>query len=208
MRALAILVVVSGFQFRYDSAILPRHEIRHLPRLTNAENGTDIPSDVAPARDQIVFPDNHRPNDPDTITFFPLSDRSVPNFAKAYPQLTGNVAALRRNRLVAADPATVDATHAFRAHVKPLKLPWGEGVAFLAQYTQEPDLPSPADNKELVYVFLGTTRTASHFVRAQFAVRHDRLPLPHKDLDSLPPASFHPPLDALEQILASITPEH
>jgi hypothetical protein len=205
-RALAVLVVVSNFQLRYDPAVLPRHEIRHLPRLTMQETGTDIPTDVAPARDQIVFPDNHRPNDPDSIVFYPLSDSSVPNFAKAYPQLTANVAALGRNRLVAADPMTVDATHAFHSHVKPLKFDWGEGVTFLTQYTQEPNLANPAANKELVMVFLGITRTRSHFIRAQFAVRHDRLPLPHKDLDSLPSAGFHPPLDALEQVLASIAP--
>ena len=185
-RALAVLVVVSNFQVRYDPAVLHRHEIRHLPRLTQQENGTDIPTDVAPARDQIVFADNRRPLDPDTITFFPLTDPSVPNFAKSYPQLTANVAALRRKRLVAADPITVDATHAFRARVKPLQFSWGEGISFLAQYTQEPNLPNPATNKDLVYVFLGVTRTGSHFIRAQFAVHHDRLPLPHKDLDSLP----------------------
>jgi hypothetical protein len=206
MRALTILVVVSGFQFHYDPAILHRHQIRHLPRLTTQENGTDIPSDVGPARDQVLFPDNGRQYDPDSITFYPLTDTTVPNFAKAYPQLVANVAALQRQRLVAADPLTVDATHAFRAHTKPLKFSWGEGIAFLTQYSQEPNLPNPADNKELVYVFLGVTRSGSHFVRAQFAVRHDRLPLPHKQLDSLAAATFHPPLDALEQVLASIAP--
>jgi len=206
MRALAILVVVSNLQFRYDPAILHRHEVRHLPRLTNQENGTDIPTDVAPARDQVVFPDNRRENDPDTITFFPLKDPSVPNFAKAYPQLTANVAAVRNQRLVAADPLTVDATHAFHAHVKPLKFSWCEGVAFLTQYTQEPDMPHPATNQDLVYVFLGVTRTGSHFIRAQFAVRHDRFPIPHKDLNAVPASSFHPSLDSLEQLLASIEP--
>jgi hypothetical protein len=203
-RALAVLIVVSNFQLRYDPAVLHRHEIRHLPRLTNQENGTDIPTDVAPARDQIVFPDNGRPYDPDTITFYPLTDPSVANFARAYPQLTANVAALRRKQLVAADPLTVDATHAFHHQVKPLKFPWGEGIAFLTQYTQEPDMPHRADNKELAYVFLGVTSSGSHFVRAQFAVRHDRFPMPHKDLETLPATSFRPPLDAIEQVLASI----
>jgi hypothetical protein len=205
-RALAVLVVVSGFQFRYDPAILKQHEIRHLPRLTNEENGTDIPSEVGPARDQILFSDNHRPHDPDSITFFPLKDASVPSFAKAYPQLTANLVALRKKQLVAADPLTVDDTHAFHSHVKPLTFSWGEGIAFLTQYTQEPDLANPADNKSLVYVFLGVTRSGSHFVRAQFAVRHDRLPIPHKNLDALPETSFHPPLATFEELLASITP--
>jgi hypothetical protein len=128
----------------------------------------------------------------------------VSNFAKAYPQLTGAVSALGRQRLVAADLATVDATHAFRAHVKPLRFSWGEGVAFLTQYTQEPDMPHPATKDALVYVFLGVTRTRSHFIRAQFAVRHDRMPIPNKDLNALAASSFHPSLDALEQMLASI----
>jgi hypothetical protein len=204
-RALAVLVAVAGFQFRYDPAIFHRHEVRHLPRLTAVENGTDIPTDVAPARDQIVFPDNGRENDPDTITFFPLKDTSVPNFAKAYPQLTANVAALQRKRWIEADPLTVDATHAFHLRVHALKFDWGEGTAFLAQYTQEPNLKEPASNDRLVYIFLGLTSDRSHYVRAQFAVRNPKLPMPPKSLEALPASSFQPPLDALEQMLASIT---
>jgi hypothetical protein len=204
-RALAVLVAVTGFQFRYDPAILHRHEIRHLPRLTAAENGTDIPTEVGPARDQIVFPDNGRENDPDNITFFPLSDRSVPNFTKAYPQLTANVTALQRKRLIAADPMTVDATHQFHARVHPLKFEWGEGTAFLSQYTQEPDLKDPASNDRLVYIFLGVTANRTHFIRAQFAVHHPKLPLPPKSLETLPASSFQPPLDALEAILSSVS---
>jgi hypothetical protein len=206
MRALAILVMLSNFQLRYDPPVLRRHEIRHLPRLTKQEIGTDIPIDLAPARDQIIFPENGRPEDPDSITFFPLHDTSVPNFAKAYPELARSPAALRRHKLEAADLGSVDTTHAFHTHVKPLKFSWGEGIAFLTQYTQESGLPNPATNQDLVYVFLGVTRTGSHFIRAQFAVHHDRLPIPHKELDSLPAASFHPPLDALEEVLASIEP--
>src|SRR5262249_21461098 len=214
-RALAIAVVVSGFQLQYDPDLFARHEIRHLPRLTKQEIGTDIPIGLAPAREQIAFPDNRRPDDPDNITFFPLRDASVPNFSRAYPDLAGSPAAVRRvlanptgnvaRLLEAADLGCVDIAHAFHARVHKLKFAWGEGIAFLTQYTQEPDLANPATEKELVMVFLGITADKSHYVRAQFAVRHPSLPAPAKSLENLPASSFRPPLDAIEQMLASIS---
>jgi hypothetical protein len=113
---------------------------------------------------------------------------------------------LQRKRLIEADPLTVDATHAFHARVHPLKFEWGDGIAFLTQYTQEPKLANPASNDRLVYVFLGLTRNRSHYIRAQLAVRHPKLPLASKALEALPASTFQPPLDALEQVLASIAP--
>ena len=86
-RALLTLLIVSGFELRYDPAVLRSHAIKHLPRLTSQENGTDIPVEVAPARDQILFPNNGR-TDPDSIIFIPLHDSSVPDYAKAYPEVT------------------------------------------------------------------------------------------------------------------------
>ena len=225
-RALLTLVLVSGFQLRYDPALLRRHEIKHLAKLTAQQNGTDIPIDVGPARDQIVFPDNGR-DGPDTITFLPLRDATVPNFAKAYPQPASYSAALRRAlaapaarmaaQLERSDLACIDNGHAFHAHVKPLKFPWGEGVAFLTQYSQEGGQSNPPNNQELVWVFLGLTRGGTHYIRAEFAVRHPGLPATMaaagrhsadalQNFKHLPASGFSPNLDALESVLGSVQP--
>src|SRR5215471_4293015 len=93
-KALLTLVILSNFQLRYDPAVLHRHTVKHLPKLTSQQNGTDIPVDVGPERDQILFPDNRR-DGPDEITFIPLRDSTVPSFDKAYPQVAASAKALR-----------------------------------------------------------------------------------------------------------------
>jgi hypothetical protein len=224
-RALLTLVVVSNFQLRYDPAVLHEHRIKQLAKWTSQQNGTDVPVDVAPARVRIEFAGNGR-DYPDTITFIPLRDLSVPSFAKAYPEVAASTKALRAilnqpltvasKQLQAADLSCIDNGHAFYSHYKPVKFPWGDGVLFVTQYTQEEE-SNPPNNQELVVVFLGLTRTGSHYVRGEFALRHPALPAtirtagPHKAMpaqivDNLTPPSLQPGLDALEQVLASIQP--
>ena len=208
-KALLTLVMVSGFQMRYDPAVLRDHSVKHLPRLTSQENGTDIPVEVAPARDQIVFSGNGR-TDADSVMFIPLHDASVPDYAKAYPEVTRAAEALRgalglpaariAAQLEKADLACIDDGHAFHSHIQVRHFAWGDGISFLTQYSQEG--PQPPVNKRLVYLFLGLARGGTHYIRAEFSVQHPSLP---KRLP-LPATGFRPPVESLEEVLGSITP--
>jgi hypothetical protein len=161
------------------------HAWKQEPKLTQQEIGTDIPEGVAPLR-AVLQLKGRLPGrvDDNTVEVIPLMDRSVRDFAKAYPGLNSAAMALRgllaksqmpgMKDLEKADPGTVDAAYSLSARVERVESPWVRGFAFLVQTTQEEsgDLPN---NRELTYQFLGITRGGAYFVAASFAVNHASL---------------------------------
>jgi len=200
------------------------------PKLTQQEIGTDIPEGVAPLRPVLQLK-GRLPGraDDNTIEVTPLSDRSVRDFAKAYPGLNSSAVALRAllaksqlprmKELEKADPGTVDAAYSLCARVERVESPWLRGFAFLLQTTQEEsgDLPN---NRELNYQFLGITRDGAYLVAATFAVNHASIPKEpvyvnaqklrgsERQLASFDEDSFQPPLSRLKAVIRSLAAAH
>jgi len=215
-----------GITVRY-AADFTGHTWKQEPKLTQQQVGTDIPEGVAPLR-PVLHLKGQVPGraDDNTIEITPLHDRSVPDFAKAYPGLNSSAMALRvllakpqlpgMKALEKADPVIVDAVYALCARVERVESPWVSGFAFLAQFTQEEsgDLPN---NRELTYQFLGITRDGAYFVEAAFAVSHSslsrgavyanasKLRESERRLGGLDENSFQPPLPRLKAVIRSMT---
>ena len=132
-----------GITVRYG-ADFNGHSWKQEPKLTQQEIGTDIPEGVAPLRSVLQLKGRlpGRPDD-NTIGVTPLADRSVRDFAKAYPGLNSSAVALRAllarsqlpgmKALEKADPGTVDAVYSLCARVERIESPWVRGFVFLAQ---------------------------------------------------------------------------
>jgi hypothetical protein len=180
-----------GVSLKYDPADFAGETVKREARLTHLEIGTDIPEGVAPLRTTIVLKGTGANRQRESeVEIVPLRDPSVPNFAKAYPELQRSAATLRAalaragrpdpKLLEKADWHTIDSEHSLHTRVEHVEGAAISGFVFLAQYTQE-DRPDPANNGQLLYVFLGLARDGSHFVQASFAVSHPALP---RDVDA------------------------
>jgi hypothetical protein len=223
------LVQGSGITVAYDAADFSSHSWKQEPKLTAQDIGTDIPEGVGPAHPVLLLSGlsgSRRDPEDNRISFIPLSDPSVPDFAKAYPGLQSSAAKLRAllaaqriptmRQLNAADPELVDSEYSFCTRVERIDTPAVSGFAYLAQFTQELH-PDPANNRELTYVFLGITAGGRYLVEANFAVGHPSLPktpgehstvsLPEsvRQLPRFDEISFQPPLPRLKALLRSIS---
>jgi hypothetical protein len=196
------------------------------PKLTQQQVGTDIPIGVAPLR-PVLHLNGQLPGraDDNTIAITPLADRSVSDFAKAYPGLNSSATALRSllarsglpgmKALNKSDYSTVDAEYSLCARVERLASPWVSGFTFLVQFTQEESGNLP-NNGELTYRFLGITRDGAYFVDASFAVNHASLPKEpiyvnarklresERQLAGFDENSFQPPLSRLKAVIRSL----
>jgi hypothetical protein len=208
-----------GITFTYDVADFTADTWKQEPKLTAQDVGTDIPEGVAPAHPVVFLSGGRRHPEDNRISVIPLSDSSVPNFAKAYPGLQSSAAALRallaargtptKRRLNAADPELVDSEYSFCTRIERIETPALSGFAYLAQFTQELH-PDPANNRELTYVFLGITADGRYLVEANIAVSHPSLPPVSfaesiRLLPRLDEISFQPPLPRLKAMLRSIS---
>jgi hypothetical protein len=206
------------------------HSWKQEPKLTQQEIGTDIPEGVAPLRPVLQLR-GRLPGriDDNTIEVTPLNDRSVRDFAKAYPGLNSAAVALRAllaksqppamKALEKADPGTVDAAYSLCARVERVESPWLRGFVFLLQTTQEEggDLPN---NRELAYQALGITKDNAYFVTASFAVNHASIPkepvyvdaqklrASERQLAAFDENSFQPPLPRLKAVIRSMAAAH
>jgi hypothetical protein len=206
------------------------HSWKQEPKLTQQEIGTDIPEGVAPLRPVLQLKGRLAGRaDENTIELIPLGDRSVKDFARAYPGLNSSAAALRSllakspvpgmKALEKADPGTVDAAYSLCARVERLESPWARGFVFLLQTSQEEsgDLPN---NRELTYQFLGITREGAYLVAATFAVNHasirkepvyvnaQKLRESERQLAGFDENSFQPPLSRLKAVIRSMAAAH
>jgi hypothetical protein len=218
-----------GITVTYDAADFSAHSSKQEPKLTAQDIGTDIPEGVGPAHSVLLLNalkgDRRDPQD-NRISVIPLSDPSVPSFAKAYPGLHSSAAALRallaargipaKARLNAADPELVDSEYSFCTRIERIDTPTLSGFAYLAQFTQELH-PDPPNNRELTYVFLGMTAGGRYLIEANISVSHPSLPKTPggpstvgfsdsvRRLSRLDENSFQPPLPHLKALLQSIS---
>ena len=223
------LAIKYGITVQYP-ADFTSYSWKQEPKLTQQEIGTDIPEGVAPLRPVLQLkgrlPGRTEDN---TIEVTPLADRSVHDFAKAYPSLNVSAVALRAllarsqlpgmKALEKADPDTVDAGYSLCARVERVESPWVRGFVFLLQTTQEEsgDLPN---NRELSYRFLGITRDGAYLVTASFAVNHtsirteavyanaQKLRDSERQLAGFDENSFQPPLPRLKAVIRSMAAAH
>ena len=206
------------------------HTWTQEPRLTQQEIGTDIPEGVAPLR-PVLHLKGRLPGraDDNTVEVIPLRDRSVPDFARAYPGLNSSAAALRgllpgsqlpgMKALEKADYATVDAEYSLCAGVQRLESAWVSGFVFLVQFTQEEGGYLP-NNRDLTYQFLGIAKDGAYMVHASFAVQHKALPDKpiyakgqklrdsERQLAGFDEDTFQPPLSHLKALIRSLAYVH
>lgn len=195
-----------GVTLTYDDAAYPEVKTEVKKKLTAKENGSDIPTDVAPkhpifwlwdkkdldakaaAKDDSVFTRSQ-------IAVFPLSDSSVPKFAKAYPDISEGATKLaaylkkspkeipwfslkvdpeKRKTITIPEMEFMDAATAFQTKLQYLDNDQIHGVFYLTSYTQEDVFYPSSDN--LYYNFAGLTKDGRFSILAQFAVGHSSLP--------------------------------
>lgn len=182
-----------GYQVTWDPRDFRAVEATQAPRLTQAENGTDIPFDVAPARAKFTLhaqPPRYyvqgekAPTDATYgLQFIPLQDPSVPDFAQAYPDVVGEVEGLKdllRTRPTQVKFGTsipewtcIDTEQTLHAKVQYLETPWCSGVFFLTQHTQEAG--TPISNQGLIASFQGLSRDGKVLVEITLPVSHPSL---------------------------------
>ena len=90
---------------------------------------------------------------------------------------------------------------------------------FLLQTTQE-ESGDLANNRELIYEFLGITRDGAYFVEAAFAVNHPSIPTEpvyaaaqklresERQLAGFDENTFQPPLSRLKAVIRSMAAAH
>lgn len=232
---------------RYNSADFASCSLVPQRRLTMRENGTDVPIDVAPAHSLVLLRDKRAlPNlagdllkdylKENSISLVPLTDGSVQSYSTGYPYVYKAAEELKKMlvkrpvnfssglRSKIPDLTTVDVEHAFYAKVRYFDFPSVSGVAFLTQYTQEPDSVL-VSNDDLALVFQGLTKDGRFYVDAHFNLHHPSLPKDleaagrtekpgaaylkkaEKQLNDLPEDSFEPSVTRLMAVIQSLAAE-
>lgn len=74
-----------------------------------------------------------------------------------------------------------NAAHAIQLKLSYLDAPWGSGLCYVTQFTQ--DGGTPANNEELTYLFQGLTKDGANYISADFRITHPKLP---KGIDDAP----------------------
>lgn len=231
----------AGISLRFDSNDFAAASVTQRPRLTAEENGTDVPVDVGPTRMVIGFGDKRQLDKDQSaqlpprsyLSFVPLDDKSVANYAKSYPQVYGTATELRRvlkerpaefkSNSQLPDLSSIDEEEEMHCKIRYIDLPLFSGITFLAQYTQE-EHGDPVNNEELHFVFQGLTKDGRYYIDGRFAITHPSLPKDpnatnniardddnqylrkaERDLDALPDESFRPSIVSLKQLLGSIS---
>lgn len=167
------------------------------------------------------------------VCIIPLTDASVTDYAKSYPNVTKAAAKLRK--LLTNRPRRFkfyddifdlpynNSSGAILSRVEYLSFKSGKGVLFLTQYSQDM-LPSPVNNEELTCVFQGLSDDGKYYVAARLAITHPSLPRgidfdnhikmdknrlylrkAEQSLNKVSEDSFSPSLIALKALIASIT---
>ncbi len=166
-----------------------------------------FPDKVGPARWAVLFShqprSSWRPSEPryywpagSEIYITPLIDKTVDDFAAAYPWLTRSLRSLEtilhekpsqeqfhsEFRLWMRDPRRElpdepfnNAGEGLLAHFRLLECSWGRGIRLLTYYANG-KTGYGATNAELLYNFQGLTNDRHYYVSARLAVRHPALP--------------------------------
>lgn len=229
--------------FVYDARIFAEVKVKKIPQLIDELGNAGFP-DEAPSyscfylRDKKEFPayeKGPRYFQPaySKLCIIPLEDKSVTNFATAYPHIKEAEVKLRE-LLKARPPKFIsgrdindlpfnNANGSFHSKVEYLNFRNGAGVLFLTQYTQE-IWPNPVNNEELTCNFQGLTNDGKYYVAARLSLTHPSLPkgidftghIERDDklqylrkqeqmLNGFAEASFQPSMKTLKALLSSIS---
>lgn len=229
-----------GVSASYLPADFKGCKVTLVKRLTAQENGDAMPVLVGPRRVRLSFvhrwpralaPEPRLPSEGSCIQVIPLEDPTVPDFAKAYPNLAAAAAALKRT--LAERPARVApfttlpdlynvmGGQSLHARIQYLDTPLCTGIAFINQYAQE---FTPLQNADLSYSIQALTRDGKYYLAALFSITHPDLPYrgdapeppnpkalneymvrAEDQLNGYSSGSFFPSLDHLRKILTSLT---
>jgi hypothetical protein len=178
-----------------------------------------------------------------SIKLYPLQDTSVKDLRAAYPELPERLRALAtllhdRPRLPQRYPDGVPieiptiqnqmSTQYFLSHARYLDFPWGSGVGFLVQYSQ--DDSNYAVGSRLDYQVQGLSADGRIAVSAYFRVNHADLPHTEENglvtdergkdlggadyfeylrqmekfLDQKSETTFRPPLDSIQKLVGTL----
>lgn len=237
-----------GVSFTYDSNLF--NEVK--PGIADAsplQDASDKPDDVAPKHINFRFKGDYAKTHKQAffnpkVAVYPLDEyKQAFSVSKDYAgNLDKEVDKLKA--LLAQQPDTrkgeipyipfIDASQAFRAHVKRADFQNGKGIVFLTQYNIEPTL---INNQQLTYIFQGITEDGKYYVLATFpasasilsdnnaAKNHLGYTLPEffdknaeanqkaydayiakvsGELEKLPPDKFNPDLTLFEKLVRSI----
>ena len=227
--------------FTYDATVFTTVRIAEIPKQVADPN--NMP-DEAPAyscfyledkRPLPAFDKGPRYFQPaySMVCILPLTDTSVTNYAKSYPNL--NAAAVKLRKLLARHPVSFkvgkdlddmpfnNAGGTIQARNQYLSFKNGKGVLFLTQYSQEMQ-PNPINNEELTCNFQGITDDGKYYVAARFALTHPSLPkgidftshikrddkglylkTQERKLNGFADDSFGPSLSVLKSLITSIS---
>lgn len=162
-------------------------------KYTMAENGTDIPVDVAPKHIKFVLSKKNGKSYPacahldeksNFISIVPLQDSTVTDFKTAYPILiecADSLTKLLTSRstnfktekgLGIPDLSVIDQSHGFYAKVHYLDFPAMSGIFFITQYVQE---ETPITNEGLCCTFQGISKNHKYYIDAMFSTTNPLL---------------------------------
>jgi hypothetical protein len=193
------------FTIQYCKDYYENVRLEPLPKKIGEANHFGV--DVGPARWVLLLShpprSSWRPSEPryywparSEIYITPLFDRTVSDFATAYPWLTRSLRSLElmlhekpsqkqfysQFRLWMRDPRRElpdepfnNAGEGLLAHFRLLEFPWGRGFRLLTYYANG-ITGYGATNAELLYNFQGLTTDQHYYVSARLAVRHPALP--------------------------------
>ena len=189
--------------------------------------------EVNPAR--LVFPFHRQIGDKDwsAVQVIALVERAPNNLDKDFPDLMKRVASLRellreRPKFPRTGPGTIptvlniDFGQQFVSKIRYVDFPWGSGIGFLTQGSQ--DNATYAVGARLYYQIEALSKDGTWGVSAQFRVNNSALPRTEDDevlastddhyltkmedfLEDKPDKSFDPSLTAVQSIISSIHEE-
>lgn len=228
-----------GFAFQYQKTSFKGLQVVLDKRWTDADNGDSLPDATAPARVRFLL-QQHLPgyvtqSDPFTdaeVVIIPLRDPGVPDFSKAYSDLTASAAEVRK-LIEAGVPKVapegslpewnlVDAAQTIHAKARVVKGDWCSGIEYLTQHAQD---SGAIRNEGLIYVFQGLSHDGSYFISVKAPIANpllvnddpamdsysesqwsDYFLRIEQKLDQAPDGSFAPSLNDLRGMLLSIRP--
>lgn len=228
-----------GFSFQVEAPAFRGVDAATAKRWTDAGNGEDLPDPTAPAHAVFTLhpipaaylkPEERRYLDV-KLDLIPLSDATVPDFAKAYSDLVATAAGVRKALKTGPghpalntnlpEWALIDAEQSFHAKVQVIESPWCSGLAYLTREVQD---DGPITNTVL-FIFQGVSRDGRWFISLKAPVSSPVLagPAPAVDWDSAPAAkaylqeiemrldqaldaSYSPSLSGLRALVRSLRP--
>jgi hypothetical protein len=175
-----------GVAFTYDASVLS--EVKSdVVQASPLKDATEKPDNVAGRHVRFRFDGSYAARHESSFFAPEIRVFGVEDYRRAFSvsrdYLNGLNRRISRLKRLIALPSTrqreipyapfIDASQAFRAHIKRLRFRNGAGIAFLTQYNIEPSL---INNAGLTYIFQGFTNDGRRYLLATFPVTTETLP--------------------------------